>query len=159
MYRRIPVCCNNIPWCSSTILYNLVIIYVVFLQTQVQQALCNVVRDCKNFKVRINAALAFSVPATRGCYGNTAQLTYIWDSLLVAVSAAEHVTDFAEYRYRDNFTDQVLIEWYTLPSWRLQIKTTLGPGMPMTSIRNQQPPQGQKETTPGQVQKKCPSSV
>ncbi len=64
-------------------------------------------RDCKNFKVRINAALAFSVPATRGCYGNTAQLTYIWDSLLVAVSAAEHVTDFAEYRYRDNFTDQV----------------------------------------------------
>ena len=80
---------------------------VLLLQTQVQQALCNVVRECKNFKVRINAALAFSIPANRGCYGNLGQFLFIWDSLLVALENAEQVSDFAEYRYRDNFTEQV----------------------------------------------------
>lgn len=78
-------------------------------QTQVQQALCNVVRECKNFKVRINAALAFSIPANRGCYGNPGQFLFIWDSLLVALENAEQVSDFAEYRYRDSFTEQVLV--------------------------------------------------
>ena len=77
------------------------------LQMQVQQALSNVLRECKNFKVRINAALAFSIPANRGCYGNPRQLLFIWDSLLVALENAEQVSDFAEYRYRDNFTEQV----------------------------------------------------
>ncbi len=72
-----------------------------------QQALCNVVRECKNFKVRINAALAFSVPANRGCYGVAQQFVFIWDSLLVALTNAEQVSDFAEYRYRDSFTEQV----------------------------------------------------
>ena len=72
-----------------------------------QQALCTVVRECKNFKVRINAALAFSVPANRGCYGNPDQFVFIWDSLLVALDNAGQVSDFAEYRYRDHFTEQV----------------------------------------------------
>ena len=71
-----------------------------------QQALCTVVRECKNFKVRINAALAFSVPANRGCYGNPDQFVFIWDSLLVALDNAGQVSDFAEYRYRDHFTEQ-----------------------------------------------------
>ena len=64
-------------------------------------SLCNAVKDCKNFKVRINAALALSVPMERGFYGSTDQFLAIWQSLFIGLQNAEIVTDFSEVKYRE----------------------------------------------------------
>ena len=64
-------------------------------------SLCTAVKDCKNFKVRINAALALSVPKERGFYGSTDQFSAIWQSLFVGLQNAEIVTDFSEVKYRE----------------------------------------------------------
>ena len=64
-------------------------------------SLCNAVKDCKNFKVRINAALALSVPKERGFYGSTDQFLAIWQSLFIGLQNAEIVTDFSEVKYRE----------------------------------------------------------
>ena len=70
-------------------------------------ALTSVVRECKNYKVRINAALALGVPERRASYGSTDTFARIWSSLITALQSTEAITDFAEYRYRDSLTEQV----------------------------------------------------
>ncbi|KAL5016169.1 hypothetical protein ScPMuIL_005758 [Solemya velum] len=71
--------------------------------------LCSVVKDCKNFKVRINAALALSIPSQRGIYGNTQGFLYVWNSLIGGLKALEDNTDFSDYRYRDSLSDQICV--------------------------------------------------
>lgn len=72
-----------------------------------------VAKDCKNFKVRINAAMAFSVPKRRECYGSGRQYLEIWECLLAGLQGAETVTDFSEYKYKDSLLEQVLNHfWY-----------------------------------------------
>ncbi|KAK2165572.1 hypothetical protein LSH36_48g03055 [Paralvinella palmiformis] len=81
------------------------------------EALCSVIRSCKNFKVRINAALTFSVLTNRHNYGGTSQYCTIWQSLVISLESAEAITDFTEYRYRDNLTEQVcssMVHMFTL---------------------------------------------
>ncbi|VDI23178.1 Hypothetical predicted protein [Mytilus galloprovincialis] len=69
--------------------------------------LCSVVTDCKNFKVRINAALALGSPAERCHYGNQDLYLHVWESLIKGLKTAEDITDFAEYRYRDSLNDHI----------------------------------------------------
>lgn len=69
--------------------------------------LCTGVKECKNFKVRINAALALGTPSQRQHYGTTEQFCAVWRSLLGALETAETVMDFAEYKYRDSLNGQV----------------------------------------------------
>ena len=77
------------------------------LQVMVLTALSQVVKDCKNFKVRINASLALSVPLQRQHYGEVALYVTVWQSLVESLKTAEDITDFAEFRYRDSLTEQV----------------------------------------------------
>ncbi|XP_070205596.1 HEAT repeat-containing protein 6-like isoform X1 [Littorina saxatilis] len=70
-------------------------------------ALSQVVKDCNNFKVRINSALALAVPAERQHYGDVVLYVTVWHSLLQSLKTAENITDFAEFRYRDSLTEQV----------------------------------------------------
>ncbi|XP_033748444.1 HEAT repeat-containing protein 6-like [Pecten maximus] len=70
-------------------------------------ALCGVVRDCKNFKVRINAALALGSPSDRDQYGDISLFLSVWEALIRGLETAEEVTDFAEYKYRGNLNNQI----------------------------------------------------
>lgn len=69
--------------------------------------LCGVVKDCKNFKVRINAALALGSPAERSHYGDCRLFAFVWESLVIALETSEDITDFAEFKYRNNLNNQV----------------------------------------------------
>ncbi|XP_060065028.1 HEAT repeat-containing protein 6-like [Ylistrum balloti] len=70
-------------------------------------ALCGVVRDCKNFKVRINAALALGSPGDRDQYGDITLFLSVWEALIQSLQTAEEITDFAEYKYRGNLNNQI----------------------------------------------------
>lgn len=80
---------------------------IFYLQKDILLTLCSVVTDCKNFKVRINAALALGSPAERCHYGNLDLYLHIWESLIKGLKTAEEITDFAEFRYRDSLNDHV----------------------------------------------------
>ena len=69
--------------------------------------LCSVVKDCKNFKVRINAALALGSPTLRSHYGDGKLYRHVWESLVTGLQTAEDITDFGEFRYRDQLNNQV----------------------------------------------------
>lgn len=58
--------------------------------------------------MRINGALALSVPKERGHYGDASQYAVIWESLVAALELSELVHEYTEYRYRDNLLDQVM---------------------------------------------------
>ena len=79
-------------------------------QHDIYKALTAVVKQCNNFKVKINAATALSVPQTRRCYGDVTEMTSIWDSLVGALRTAESITDFGEFRYREHLVEQVRID-------------------------------------------------
>lgn len=70
-------------------------------------ALCAVVKDCKNFKVRINAALALGSPSERSHYGDSRLFTFVWENLFIAFETSEDITDFAEFKYRNSLNSQV----------------------------------------------------
>ncbi|KAJ8312659.1 hypothetical protein KUTeg_010032 [Tegillarca granosa] len=69
--------------------------------------LCSVVKDCKNFKVRINAALALGTPIERHHYGDKDLYLLVFGSLVEALQSSEDVVDFAEFRYKENLNDQI----------------------------------------------------
>ena len=66
-------------------------------------------RDCKNFKVRINAALALTTPHKRCQYGDATMFLVVWKGLMEALETAEDISDYIDFRYRDSLTDQVCI--------------------------------------------------
>ncbi|XP_048733052.1 HEAT repeat-containing protein 6-like isoform X2 [Ostrea edulis] len=70
-------------------------------------ALCAVVKDCKNFKVRINAALALGSPSERSHYGDSRLFTFVWENLFIAFETSEDITDFAEFKYRNSLNSQI----------------------------------------------------
>ncbi|XP_072043611.1 HEAT repeat-containing protein 6-like isoform X2 [Amphiura filiformis] len=74
---------------------------------EVYRALTGVIRDCKNFKVRINGALALSIPDRRCCYGDTEQFCMIWGSLTHALEVIDQIADVSELKYRDTLRDQI----------------------------------------------------
>nr|XP_023019529.1 HEAT repeat-containing protein 6 [Leptinotarsa decemlineata] len=69
--------------------------------------LADLVVSYRNFKVRINAALALSTPSQREHYG----LFFIplWRALLKGLENSQNVDDFNEYKHRDNLVDQICI--------------------------------------------------
>jgi hypothetical protein len=69
--------------------------------------LTKLVQDVRNFKVRIHAALALSVPSSREHYGSVYIVT--WIALLSGLDNSENMEDFSEYKHRDNLLDQVLL--------------------------------------------------
>jgi len=61
----------------------------------------------RNFKVRINAALALSCPSNRDLYGP--HFYIIWTSLLKALENTQNVDDFSEYNHRDHLVEQICL--------------------------------------------------
>ncbi len=64
-------------------------------------------RDCKNFKIRINAALSLSVPPSRNCYGDS--YYHILKEIVASLEGIDDITDFAEYKYKETLEYQVRI--------------------------------------------------
>jgi hypothetical protein len=65
----------------------------------------NLVQDVRNFKVRISAALALSVPRSREQYGSC--YISVWTALLNGLDNSQNMEDFSEYKHQDNLLDQV----------------------------------------------------
>lgn len=63
------------------------------------------VMNCKNFKVRINAAVALASAGDRSSYGQFYVL--VWTALLKALENSQNIDDLMEYKHRDHLVDQV----------------------------------------------------
>ncbi|KAF2895184.1 hypothetical protein ILUMI_10984 [Ignelater luminosus] len=70
-------------------------------------SLMELVMSFRNFKVRINAAVALSCPTNREMYGQ--HFFEIWTSLLKALENTQNVEDFSEYNHRDHLVEQICI--------------------------------------------------
>ncbi|CAH1231205.1 HEATR6 [Branchiostoma lanceolatum] len=70
-------------------------------------ALQEAIKDCKNFKVRINATLALTVPALREHFGSQEQFSELWGCLADTLVGTERVEDFSEFKYRDTLREQL----------------------------------------------------
>lgn len=92
-------------YCICIILYTQLTIVFCF-QNTVFTALTKLVQDVRNFKVRISAAVALSVPSSREHYGSCYIIT--WIALLNGLDNSQNMEDFSEYKHRDNLLDQVL---------------------------------------------------
>ena len=57
--------------------------------------------------MRINGALALSIPDQRSCYGDVEQFCMIWGCLTHALEVIDQIADVSELKYRDTLRDQV----------------------------------------------------
>lgn len=69
--------------------------------------LCGVVKDCKNFKVRINVVLVFGFFVERSYYGDCRLFVFVWESFVIVLEILEDIIDFVEFKYRNNLNNQV----------------------------------------------------
>ncbi|KAJ8953878.1 hypothetical protein NQ318_019118 [Aromia moschata] len=76
-------------------------------QSAVFNSLMELVIGFRNFKVRINAAVALSSPPQRQHYGQFFHST--WVSLLKALENSQNMEDFSEYKHRDHLVEQVCL--------------------------------------------------
>ncbi|XP_026761719.2 HEAT repeat-containing protein 6 [Galleria mellonella] len=76
-------------------------------QRQVFSSLCSLAQECKNLKVRINAALALRAPTSRVQYGQ--QFAAVWSAVMAAMDSAANVDDFTEYQHKDNLIEQLCV--------------------------------------------------
>nr|XP_026499699.1 HEAT repeat-containing protein 6 isoform X1 [Vanessa tameamea]XP_026499700.1 HEAT repeat-containing protein 6 isoform X1 [Vanessa tameamea]XP_026499701.1 HEAT repeat-containing protein 6 isoform X2 [Vanessa tameamea] len=76
-------------------------------QSKVFPSLCTLTKDCKNLKVRINAAVALRAPALRAQYGE--HYASIWRGVMAAMENAANVDDFTEYKHKDNLIEQLCV--------------------------------------------------
>ncbi|KAJ7387239.1 hypothetical protein OS493_004213 [Desmophyllum pertusum] len=74
---------------------------------EIYSGLENVICDCKNFKVRINAVIPLSVPPERRYYGDVPLYCHVYATLIDALIGTENVTEFCEFRYRDTLRQQL----------------------------------------------------
>lgn len=89
----------------------------ILLQEYVFPALCNLVCDSPNFKVRINAAWALSVCNSYGKY-----IISVWKSTILALENSQHVPNYVEYAHRDTLVQQVMCT-YAYNSISVYVKT------------------------------------
>ncbi|KAF9414583.1 HEAT repeat-containing protein 6 [Podila epigama] len=79
---------------------------------QVYSALLHAIQHSRNFKVRINACAALSVPKTRAKYGSTSRFRHIVDVILKAVQSLDNPDqgdqDYGEFLYRDQLESKLL---------------------------------------------------
>nr|CAD7394974.1 unnamed protein product [Timema cristinae] len=80
-------------------------VFVNLFQSGVFNVLGDLVVSFRNFKVRINAALALSMPATRQQYGS--HFVHVWTALLDGLENSSTMEDFSEYRHHDNLIHQL----------------------------------------------------
>lgn len=73
-------------------------------QELVFTSLCSIIRTSPNFKVRINACVAFTIPSRENFGG---YFIDIWSCLLAALEQSNNLTDFNEYKHRDTLQDQL----------------------------------------------------
>eukprot|EP00731_Ephydatia_muelleri_P022509 Em0015g92a len=59
------------------------------------RSLCSAVHQCKNFKVRINAALALGTPHQYGC----SQFQAVWAAVMDGLENSEDEIEFTEYKH------------------------------------------------------------
>ncbi|CAH0715508.1 unnamed protein product, partial [Brenthis ino] len=64
-------------------------------------------QECKNLKVRINAAVALRAPAARTQYGQ--HYVPIWRGVMAALENAANVDDYTEYKHKDNLIEQLCV--------------------------------------------------
>ncbi|KXJ81451.1 hypothetical protein RP20_CCG019819 [Aedes albopictus] len=76
-------------------------------QKQIFPALCQIVINSNNFKVRINASAALSVIDSRSHYGS--YFLTVWSSLLKALEQSDNLMDYNEYKHRDNLQEQLCL--------------------------------------------------
>ncbi|XP_060803157.1 HEAT repeat-containing protein 6 [Amyelois transitella] len=76
-------------------------------QRQVFPSLCTLCLECKNLKVRINAAVALRAPSSREFYGE--QFAGVWRGIMAAMENAANVDDFTEYKHKDNLIEQLCV--------------------------------------------------
>ncbi|XP_060523367.1 HEAT repeat-containing protein 6 [Cylas formicarius] len=69
--------------------------------------LTDLVVGFKNFKVRINAAVALASPPERAHYGPF--YVSVWASMLKALENSQNMDDFSEYKHRDHLIEQLCI--------------------------------------------------
>lgn len=97
----------NACYAIGNFMKNLVMFDESSWQSLVYPSLCNIIINSSNFKVRINGAIALSVPTERKNYGQ--HFINIWSSFLVALEQADHLTDLSEYKHRDNLIEQICL--------------------------------------------------
>ncbi|XP_055378340.1 HEAT repeat-containing protein 6 isoform X2 [Condylostylus longicornis] len=74
-------------------------------QNMVFESICDVIVNSPNFKVRINGVNALTAINERNRYGS--HFILIWSSLLAAIEQSDNLTDFNEYKHRDNLQEQL----------------------------------------------------
>ncbi|KAG7308603.1 hypothetical protein JYU34_005823 [Plutella xylostella] len=76
-------------------------------ENQVLPCLCVLSKECKNLKVRINAATALRAVRTRSQYGD--QFAPVWRGVMAAMESAAIFDDFSEYKHKDNLIEQLCV--------------------------------------------------
>ncbi|XP_072949286.1 HEAT repeat-containing protein 6 [Epargyreus clarus] len=76
-------------------------------QGHVFSSLCALAQECKNLKVRINAAVALRACNVREQYG--AHYALVWRGIMAAMENAANVDDFTEYKHKDNLIEQLCV--------------------------------------------------
>lgn len=97
----------NVCYSFSSLMKNSIFFEPAFKfkwQELVFPALCDIIRTSPNFKVRINACAAFTIPSRENFAG---YFIDIWSCLLIALEQSNNLTDFNEYKHRDTFQDQL----------------------------------------------------
>lgn len=79
-----------------------------FLKDELFTALLEALADCKNFKVRISAAVALTSLSDRSKYGNVDIFVKVWVETLKALEKSEELTDFTEFKHKENLQEQVM---------------------------------------------------
>ena len=77
------------------------------LKDELFTALLEALADCKNFKVRISAAVALTSLRIRSKYGNADMFVKVWVETLKALEKSEELTDFTEFKHKENLQEQV----------------------------------------------------
>lgn len=77
-------------------------------QSLIFPALCGIIVEFPNFKVRINAAAALAVPERREQF-TSEHFATVWGALLESLEQSDHIADFNEYMHRDNLVDQLCL--------------------------------------------------
>ncbi|KAL7049255.1 hypothetical protein ACKWTF_003643 [Chironomus riparius] len=121
----------------------------VLWQESVFNALCSIIENSPNFKVRTNACLALTTPQNRKDYEK--YFSTIWNCLLVALEQSNNLTDFNEYKHRDALQDQLctaICHFLSLATIEdvIQMKNSLFPLMDVTKqnwnrVINRLPPE------------------
>ena len=100
----------NSCYASSNLFQNQYLLYTsAEWINEILTALAQALRDCKNFKVRIGAAVALSTLKERVNYGTTDQYFEILSMVVEALQSSEELSDFTEFKFKDTLQEKICI--------------------------------------------------